>query len=63
MSDSFVNLCIVNGIFLVVTLGAIKMMLNSALKEFKAQVKELWTAINKHGHKGLDMNGSRVTRG
>lgn len=25
--------------------------------------KEQWSAINSHGHKGLDSNGSKVTRG
>ncbi len=28
----------------------------------EAEDKEIWSAFNAHGHKGLDKNGSMVTR-
>ena len=30
--------------------------------ELKKADDELWKAINRHGHKALDSNGSKVTR-
>ncbi len=52
---------------------AVKMIVNSAVKRFEKQadleredrirtVADLWGAFNDHGHKGLDSNGSMVTR-
>jgi len=63
----------VNTLTLGVVLFAVKKIVNSSIKGLEKRLdnekddrvkidNELWTAVNKHGHKGLDENGSRVTR-
>jgi len=63
----------VNGITLGVVLFAIKRIVNSSLKGLEKRLdterddrvkidNELWSAVNSHGHKGLDENNARVTR-
>jgi len=46
----------------VVEIAAVKMMISSAVKRFDKRTDELWSAINTHGHKGLDGNNAKVTR-
>ena len=63
----------VNTLTLGVVLFAVKKIVNTSIKGLEKRLdnekddrvkidNELWTAVNKHGHKGLDENGSRVTR-
>jgi len=63
----------VNGLSLGVVCYAVKKIINSNIENLIKKVEreresritvdnELWEAINSHGHKGLDLNGSRVTR-
>ena len=68
---------IVNAILLAVALWAVRSMLNGikdtvrdfkvtfteCVLELKNEDRDLWSAVNTHGHKGLDANGSKVTRG
>jgi len=62
-----------NTVALGVVLFAVKKIVNNSIKGLEKRLdnekddrvkidNELWTAVNKHGHKGLDKNGSRVTR-
>jgi len=62
-----------NGLALGVVIFAVKKIVNTSIKGLEKRLdtekddrvkidNELWTAVNKHGHKGLDKNGSRVTR-
>ncbi|MFC1885329.1 hypothetical protein ACFL2O_11225 [Thermodesulfobacteriota bacterium] len=44
-------------------LAIIKVWLTGIKNEVQKSVDDLWKAINTHGHKGLDCNGSKVTRG
>lgn len=67
---------VVNTILLAVAVFAVKSMLggvNTGIKELKehintcvakleAEDRDIWKAVNTHGHKGLDQNGSKVTR-
>jgi len=60
---------ITNAVLLAIAISAVRLWLNGLEKrlrenicELKDEDKELWNAINAHGHKGLDVNGSRVTR-
>lgn len=59
----------VNTILLAVAIYTVKLMLSNFTKSVKESIDdlkkengELWSALNTHGHKGLDENGSRVTR-
>jgi hypothetical protein len=38
-------------------------VIRSYLLDLKKDRDDLWKALHGHGHKGLDTNGSRVTRG
>ena len=62
-----------NALTSAVVIGAVKWMISSAVKRFERQVdieredriridNELWSAVNDHGHKGLNGNDAKVTR-
>jgi len=62
-----------NSVALAVVVFAVKKIVNTAMKglgqrldtERDDRIKidnELWTAVNSHGHKGLNGNNARVTR-
>jgi len=62
-----------NGVALGIVVFAVKKIVNTAMNgigkrlddERDDRIKidnELWKAVNSHGHKGLDEDGSRVTR-
>jgi hypothetical protein len=64
---------VANSIALGVVVFAVKKIVNTAINglgrrldtEREDRIKEddeIWGAINKHGHKGLDVDGSKVTR-
>jgi hypothetical protein len=67
---------VVNGVFLGIAIWAIKAMitgfqnamketvdsLKQAVHELKTEDKEIWTAVNCHGHKGLEGDDNKVTR-
>ena len=46
----------------VIVIAAVKMIISSAVKRFDKRTDELWSAVNAHGHKGLDGNDAKVTR-
>jgi len=48
--------------FMRLWLGGFEKRVSISIEELKSANKELWEAVNKHGHKGLDSNNSRVTR-
>lgn len=43
-------------------IAAVKVIVGSAVKRFEKQTDALWSAVNEHGHKGLDGNNAKVTR-
>jgi hypothetical protein len=67
---------VVNAIFLGIAIWAIKSMisgfqvamketvdsLKQAVSELKGEDKEIWNAVNCHGHKGLEGDQNKVTR-
>ena len=63
----------INGLALVVVIFAVKKVVTTAINGLEKRFdmertdrlavdERIWEAINVHGHKGLDKNGSRVTR-
>jgi len=63
----------INGVSLVVVIYAVKSIINGTVEGLSTQIEreredrmkvnnDLWRAFNSHGHKGLDSNGSKVTR-
>ena len=63
----------VNTVALGVVVYAVKKIVNAALRGFELRIdterddrvkidNELWSAVNSHGHKGLNGDDSRVTR-
>lgn len=63
----------VNTLTLGIVLFAVKKIVNTSIKGLETRLdnekddrvkidNELWSAVNSHGHKGLDKEGSRVTR-
>jgi len=60
---------VTNAILLAIAISAVRLWLNGLEKRLKENIgelkdedKDLWAALNNHGHKGLDQNGSRLTR-
>lgn len=67
---------LVNGVFLGIAIWAIKSMITSfqaaikdtvdtlkkAVDKLECEDKEIWEALNDHGHKGLDGDQNKVTR-
>jgi len=46
----------------IIVIAAVKIIVGSAVKRFDKRTDELWSAINTHGHKGLNGNDAKVTR-
>lgn len=60
--DGWVYVAGVNAAMNLVVIAAVKMIVGSAVKRFEEQTDDLWCAVNKHGHKGLNGNNAKVTR-
>ena len=63
----------ISGGFSTVVIYAVKKIIESNIKRIERQITleredrikgdgDMWTAFDKHGHKGLDGNDARVTR-
>lgn len=60
--DGWVYVAGVNAAMSTVVIVAVKMIVGSAMRRFEKQADDLWSAVNEHGHKGLDGNDAKVTR-
>lgn len=60
--DGWIYVAGANAAMNVVVITAVKIIIGSAVKRFEKQTDELWSAVNTHGHKGLNGNDAKVTR-
>ena len=67
--DGWMYIAGANAIMNGVVILAVKSMISSTIKRVETERddriridNELWSAVNAHGHKGLDGNDAKVTR-